>query len=415
MAEPFAAAEACDTCASAELGDWLVRSDGLRVLQCAACGTGVVERLPGDLDAIYEGDYYGGDPASGIGYSDYSYTAEHSVGWAAALVDVLRPDGGSVLDIGCADGLLLTKLGPAFSRRAGVEMNPGMAQVCRDRGLEVLANDVYDPVLSQQAGSFDVVTAIAVFEHVPRFARAVRRALDLLAPDGVLVFEVPLISEHHGNEAWLTSSLEHLYYPTTASLQHLFTVVLGVPLHGGELDIRGYGSTFVGLAAKDAGVAARAAATWDRLARLDPPADLDQRERRAWLHLQLLHAAQSAGTTASALDVLPAADLNPAVLRRLSELWAADTAARDDATAAATELGTYLHKVEQARDDAQAHVVASEAAHQALVDHQRVAEQDLDRLSRAVEQAALARAALAAEAADWERQAHLTHPQREGV
>lgn len=408
----FAAAEVCDTCASSGLLDWLVRSDGLRVLQCPRCGTGVVERLPGDLVAIYEGDYYSRDPDSGVGYSDYAYTAEHSVGWAAALVDALRPDGGAALDIGCADGLLLSKLGPAYSRRAGVEMHPGMAEVCRGRGYELLAHDLYDPILDDVAGAFDVVTAIAVFEHVPEFARAVRRALGLLAPDGILLFEVPLMSPLHDNGVWLTSSLEHLYYPTEASLQHLFARELGVDLAGGELHIRGYGSTFVGLAAKDPQVAERGAATWARVASAEALEDLDPRERRAWVHLHLLHAAQSSAATVTALAGLPVEDLQPAVVRRVSELWAADTVAREDATAAVAELRDYLHRVERARDEAQVSVRTAESRAEAslatLAEYERSVGQELERIAQA-------HATAAAEAADWERQAHQTHAQLEAV
>lgn len=403
MSEPFPAAQLCDTCGRRGLEPWLLRADGLHVLQCPDCGTGVVERLPGDLDEIYSGDYYdSADEATG--YGDYAFTAEHSVGWAAAVLDVLRPDGGAALDIGCADGALLTKLGPAFARRAGIEMNPGMADRVRDSGLELLAHDVYDPVLASVKDTFDVVSAVAVFEHVPQFQRAVRIALDTAKPDGLLLFEVPVMSEVHSNEAWLTSSLEHLYYPTTRSLKELFRQVLQVDLQGGELHIQGYGATFVGFASRDPAVAARAGRTWERLTRTSVPGDLSAAERRARAHLQLVHAARTGAEELALVDALPLEDVNAAVLRRFRELWLADAARRDDAEAAVQELRTYLSEVETARDHAQ----------QDSRDTQAELREQKDREALLVEQVAAsartAEEALAA-AADWERQAHLTHAQ----
>lgn len=397
MAESFAGADRCDTCDATGLQPWLTRADGLCVLACPTCGAGVVEQLPGDLDAVYEGDYYTGG-AEGVGYDDYAFTAEHSVGWAAALADVLRPAGGAALDIGAADGLLLSKLGPAFVRRAGVEMHPQMGQVLQDRGHELLARDVYDPSLHAFNGSFDVVTAIAVFEHVPQFARAVRRALDLARPDGLLVFEVPVMSATGSNEAWLTSSLEHLHYPTARSLRHLFVEVLGMGLHGEELLIQGYGSTFVGIASRDQAVATAAGVVWRRVAGPTALEDLTRPERRARTQLLLLHAARTGSDVVAGLDAIPASDLTPAAVRRLRELWTATVQARDDAEAGARELGGYLAQVEQARDEAQGR--AADLAGQ---------------LSAALDvEAGGHRTALSADA-DWERQAHLTHAQLEAV
>jgi hypothetical protein len=79
---------------------------------------GVVDHIPDDLLALYGYDYYGiesGHPQNERGYTDYAYTAEHGVGWAAALVKLLRPAGGRILDIGCADGHLLGKIGRGYT------------------------------------------------------------------------------------------------------------------------------------------------------------------------------------------------------------------------------------------------------------------------------------------------------------
>jgi O-antigen biosynthesis protein len=348
--ERFPAASRCDTCSGSDLEQWLMRSDGLAVLQCGTCGAGVVERPPPDLDELYTGDYYETDDAEGRGYGDYSYTAEHSVGWVGPLVELLAPTATSALDIGCADGLLLTRLPASFTRRTGIEVHPAMVQRCRERGIEVLSTDVFDEAaLLPERGAFDVVTAMAVFEHVTSFRRAVEVALAALAPRGLLLFEVPLLveagDEGDSNHAWLTSSLEHLHYPTRRSLRHLFEDVLGVPLGGGELLIPGYGSTFVGLSGSDPDVVSAAGELWRRV-RAAPSADLSTRERRVRAHLHVLHAARSSNDDVRCLSDLVPADVNEHALTRLAEVWQLDVDRRDYSSGASDELRAHLSEVE---------------------------------------------------------------------
>jgi glycosyltransferase involved in cell wall biosynthesis len=410
VAVQFKAASRCDTCGSADLREWLRRADDLLVLRCADCGTGVVSALRDDLDAIYLGDYYRTDPASSVGYSNYEFTSEHSVGWAAALGDALRPDGDAAVDIGCADGLLLSKLGPSFTRRAGIEKNPTMFATCLDGGLEMLAHDIYEPALEHDLGSFDLVTAVAVFEHVPEFRRAVSRAVELANSTGVLLFEVPLMSALHDNSAWLTSSLEHLYYPTLEGLRHLFVSVLDLPLHGCELHVAGYGSTFVGVTAKDPAIAEAAGDTVVRVLDLTgvPATPL---ERRARVHSLLVHAARSGRSEVAALASLHSSDVTPSLLDRLAHIWDSDLARRDDAEAAAGDARASTAALEQARDDAEA--AATEV--RALISAVEGARDDANKRAAAAAEVAESSAAREAEllrvAADWERQAHQTHEQ----
>ena len=407
MGAEFSAAKVCDTCGGTALAPWLERSDGLAVLQCHDCGAGVVERLPSDLDELYVGDYYATDESTGRGYGDYPYTAEHSVGWVGPLIDLLVPEGGAALDIGCADGLLLSRLPPTFTRRVGIEVNPGMVERCRDRGLEVLATDVYDAsAMRAERGRFDVVTAMAVFEHVTHLRRAVEIALASLSPTGLLLFEVPLLvepgDEGDSNAAWLNSSLEHLHYPTGRSLRRLFSDVLGTALAGGELLIPGYGSTFVGLAAHDPKVVAAAQEQWTRL-RASPTAELSPQERRARAHLHVIHAARSSANDIACVRDLRPDDLNEHVVARLAEVWQLDVQRRDYATSSAEELRghvgvleSYVGELEVVRDRLRDRVATDDRVHsEALVAAD----------ARAGEQYLLLQAARS-EAASWEQRAH---------
>ena len=315
----------CTVCGSAGLTLFTRRSDRMAVLRCPTCDMGVVETIPDDLMALHGDGYCSAgcaDDAGAVGHG-YADTAEHAVSWASALVRVIRPQGGRVLDIGCANGRLLTKLGPRYAT-FGIEPNAAMAQAAADQGVDILAHDFLDPSLTDQyAGSFDVITAIAVFERLPDIRAAMAQALHLLRPDGVLLFEVPLLSTTHDNAVWLSSSLGHVWYPSERALRWLIENALQARLMGTELQITGYGCTYVGLVSRDPAVTAGLAGLADRiLLQRTPPLNDDEAVARMQLHL--MHAATTTHADLDALPMLAPAALTPQVLRRLSTLWQAD-------------------------------------------------------------------------------------------
>lgn len=288
---------------------------------------GVIDPIPDDLLAFYGDDYYHGQPdGSGNrdqGYSNYAFTAEHGVAWAAALVKLLRPTGGNILDIGCADGHLLAKLGPGYTL-SGIEVNEATGRIASARGVNILGRDLADPALiDRHNGRFDIVTAIAVFEHLRDIRSGMDTALRLLRDDGVLLFEVPLMSAVHDNTTWLTSSLEHVWYPSEQGLRRLIQTELGAQLVGREFHVAGCASTYVGLVLREAadGQAVRDLAARVLMREADPTST-EQATARMLLHL--VHAATSTQADAGALAQLDTAALNPSLMQRFAALWQAD-------------------------------------------------------------------------------------------
>ena len=332
----------CNICGSPRLTAYRRRADGVVVMKCSSCDMGVVERIPERLNELYEGGYYESADGGAIGYSDYSFMAEHSTAWAAPLVRLLCPSG-RVLDIGCADGRLLRKLAGTH-RCSGIELNATMAEKCAAAGIEVIGRDIFEPGLADRhRGSFDVVLAIAVFEHVADFRKAAGIALDLAGPDGVLVFETPLISAEGDNTAWFTSSLEHVYYPSEAALRRLFEGELGAGLAGSEIAIAGYASTFIGMASRNPQRASALGPMYRRLA-LGPIEELNGSEERLFrLLLDVVHAGKTNPGHLALADGLPWGEVNPELLRRMVELWKRDQKRLEASSSA-------LESVEEARD-----------------------------------------------------------------
>lgn len=310
----------CNACSGTTFKQFAIRGDGMEIKQCTYCGLGVVASLPESTDEYYDDNYY--VDAGSSGYEDYSFMAEHGLGWAAALVQLLA-DHGKILDIGCADGYLLNKFTSAFDK-SGIEVNARAAGQARDKGIRLLGNDLLDPQLVHDHRSeFDVVTSIAVFEHLLDFHGGFRTAVELLKEDGFMLFEVPVMSAEGSNVAWMNSSFEHIYYPTEGAIRHIIETELGCYLAGAEVIIKDYASTYIGIVTKDARQAARIKAVFERL--MDADFDGGAAEVvRASTHLYLLHAGQATEESVRSLARLGSYEFTLPLIARVAQLWSFD-------------------------------------------------------------------------------------------
>ena len=314
--------DCCNVCGSTDLRQLRQRSDGRWVLACARCGMGVVDVRPEDLSTLYGDNYYCSE-RSATGYEDYAFTSEQGTAWAAALIRELAPSG-RILDVGCADGHLLSKL-LGSHECYGIEVNEAMGARAVRAGVQIVSRDVLDPQLPQRfAGFFDVISAVAVLEHVADLRGAVQALLAMLKPDGFCLFEMPLISESNNSDVWFRSSLEHIYYPTEKSLRFLFEDILNLQLTGGEEVVPGYGSIYIGVFELRGGMAGT---EFKRLTSVQPQHLSEQSERAARLLLDVVHSAQTSPEQVELLRSLRPEDVNSPLIARLAYLWSRDSEA----------------------------------------------------------------------------------------
>jgi SAM-dependent methyltransferase len=310
----------CNICAGKQVARRETRGDGKPVLFCADCGMGVIENPPASTDAFYGDGYYGRKSTEDPGYIDYAFTAEHGLLWVQLMVQAVAPEGGTVLDVGCADGFLLHRLQGPY-RRLGIEVNAAAAAQARARGVTILGDDIMAQGVTAGAEPFiNVITSIATFEHVLDFRGAVTSCLNLLAPGGVLLFEVPLISETRDNKDWYHSSYEHIFYPTVSGLERLFGSFAGLRFCGFESDIKGFSSSYIGAASLDAAAFVRVERL---LTAMHQPGlgGLGETETRLNLAYHVVHSFRPNAERVYALPGLLQVASAPNLLKRLTQLW----------------------------------------------------------------------------------------------
>jgi SAM-dependent methyltransferase len=103
------------------------------------------------------------------------------------------PAGAPVLDLGCGRGEALALLRDHGIPGRGVDSSERMVQLCRERGLEAEAGDLFEVLAGLPAESLAGVVSFHVIEHLPGGAldRLVRLAYRALRPGGVLILETP--------------------------------------------------------------------------------------------------------------------------------------------------------------------------------------------------------------------------------
>ena len=115
----------------------------------------------------------------------------HNVAFHRRIVRDAARRGGSALDVGCGDGLLLARLTAVC--RCVVGLDPDEQAVARARRrleqiprAKILLDDVMDPGLPERIGTFETVSCVATLHHLP-LEPALTRLSGLVAPGGRLI------------------------------------------------------------------------------------------------------------------------------------------------------------------------------------------------------------------------------------
>jgi SAM-dependent methyltransferase len=97
--------------------------------------------------------------------------------------------GRRILDVGCGTGTMLTYLA-SYGKAQGIDIDEEALEYCRERGLTNVRLGAAE-TLPFEDGSFDLVTALDVVEHLDDDAAALREIRRVLRPGGTLLLTVP--------------------------------------------------------------------------------------------------------------------------------------------------------------------------------------------------------------------------------
>ncbi|MDX1739675.1 MAG: class I SAM-dependent methyltransferase [Rhodothermales bacterium] len=109
---------------------------------------------------------------------------------SSILTSLDLPVGVRILDVGCGPGGNLAMLADHGTLTA-VEMDPYAREQAASRGVCEVADGSLPGQLPFSPGSFDVITALDVIEHIDDDRAALGSIRELLAPRGYLLVTVP--------------------------------------------------------------------------------------------------------------------------------------------------------------------------------------------------------------------------------
>ncbi len=130
--------------------------------------------------------------AFAAGYENHR--GDNDPGGYHALLDELETDfvkryarAGDILEVGCGTGLVLAKLASFAQSARGVDLSPGMLELARGRGLNVVEGSATS--LPFPDASFDVTCSFKVLAHVPAIEEALAEMTRVTRPGGYVIAE----------------------------------------------------------------------------------------------------------------------------------------------------------------------------------------------------------------------------------
>ena len=168
---------------------------------CRSCGLVRLDPRPdvSELARIYPPEYYAynlasDEPGAALGFTDRMKMRMYQRRLEAQIARVGKSGRLRILDVGCADGRLLdwfkgSKVGGRLETH-GIEIDAAAADTARRRGHQVVTGR-FEQDEELERGSYDLIVALHVIEHVDDPERFARRAAELLAPGGVFAVATP--------------------------------------------------------------------------------------------------------------------------------------------------------------------------------------------------------------------------------
>ncbi|MDX2358849.1 class I SAM-dependent methyltransferase [Dietzia sp. PP-33] len=150
-----------------------------------------------------------------------------------------------VVELGSNDGTMLSHLAEAGMHHLGVEPSAGVARLAVDKGVRVLG-DFFEAEsaarIRAEHGPATVIYAANTLCHIPYLDSVFAGVDELLAPEGIMVFEDPYLGDIVEKTSFDQIYDEHFYLFSARSVGALaqrhgleLVDVESLPVHGGEV------------------------------------------------------------------------------------------------------------------------------------------------------------------------------------
>ena len=215
----------CPVCGF-EPAEFFTQKNNFTIYQCANCGLGFVWPLPGDLEQLYDQEYFKKNVADGFGYIDYYLDKEAMKDtFSRALEEIGKLIAGRRLfDVGAATGYFLDLARERGWQTAGAEISEYAASIARSKGHKIFLGPL---IASEIKEAVDTVTMWDVLEHLDKPGTYLKKINQLLSRGGLLVINTinkgSWWSKLMGSRWHALIPPEHLYYYSVKSLAWLMT------------------------------------------------------------------------------------------------------------------------------------------------------------------------------------------------
>ncbi len=216
---------ACPVCGEKSHSPVLSKN-GYDIVRCTNCGLMHVSPTPSDteLTAHYQNAaYFAGEAEQG--YADYGDMEKALIPFFTRRLSVLAkhfPNGGRLLDFGCAAGYFLKMAQAAGWEISGVELSRSMAEIAEKSVGIPIAADIH-ALPAEKA--FDAITLWEVIEHLPRPLDTLRAFHARLRSGGAVMLSTPNTAHWQAQRApdrWVGyRPPSHLLYFTPETLEDI--------------------------------------------------------------------------------------------------------------------------------------------------------------------------------------------------
>jgi methylation protein EvaC len=210
----------------------------LAVGRCSGCAmVQLVEEVP--RERMFNEDYPYFSAGSSVMRAHFATTARSFLNRLGAADDPF------VVEIGCNDGVMLGTVRDAGVRHLGFEPSGSVAAVARAKGIQV-REAFFEAATASAArkehGPADVIFAANTLCHIPYMDSILEGVRELLAPDGVFVFEDPYLGDIVAQSSFDQIYDEHYFLFCATSVRTMarrfgleLVEVERLPVHGGEV------------------------------------------------------------------------------------------------------------------------------------------------------------------------------------